>query len=84
MLKKWYRKMQWKVSRWWYSVKLCFGWWYCDHCEKMHSPFSTKYEFEEDQQCECHKGAYDLPVPKAYEGDPEYFYNLAKDLHRVG
>lgn len=83
-MKKWYRRWLWKISRWWYRTKLWFGWWYCERCEKMHSPLQEKYEFDESGVVECHLGVYDLPVPKSYESDPEYFYDLAKDMHRVG
>lgn len=78
------KKAQWNISIWWYTVKRFFGWWFCWHCEKMHSPFTAKYEFNDSGEQECHKGVYDLQVPKSYESDPEYFYMLAKDLHRVG
>ncbi len=84
MLKKWIKRIQWKTSLWWYRVKLHFGWWYCERCKKMHSPFQSKYEFSEEGDYECSQGVYDIPVPPAYEGDPDYFYSLAKDLHRVG
>lgn len=86
-MKRWRKKLQWKMSRRWYSIKLWFGWWYCDNCEKMHSPFTGKYDFTDSDIplfYECKKGVFDVPVPKAYESDPDYFYELAKDLHRVG
>jgi len=84
MFKKWRRKLQWNASCKWYRFKLWWGWWYCEKCEKMHSPFTDRYDFNEDEQFECGRGVYDIPVNKAYEGDPEYFYGLAKNLHRVG
>lgn len=55
-MKKLYRKMLWRVSRWWYRVKLWFGWWHCEQCEKMHSPFTARYEFDENQEYVCHRG----------------------------
>ncbi len=81
-MKKWFKRWQWKISRWWYRVKLWFGWWYCEHCEKMHSPLTARYEFLEDVQ-ECEKGVYDLPVPRLFTYEPEYFREIAKDQYRV-
>jgi hypothetical protein len=81
---RWYRKMQWRLSLLWYRVKLWLGWWYCEHCEKMHSPFTAKYDFNNSEEYECCKGVYDLPVLKAYENDSEYFYELTKKLYKVG
>lgn len=82
-MKKWLKIWSWRISRWWYRVKLWFGWWYCEHCEKMHSPVTTKYEFNEGVQ-ECQEGVYDVPVPRLFESVPEYFYEITKDLHKVG
>jgi len=84
MFKKWRKNFQWKASRKWYRFKPWWGWWYCERCEKMHSPFASKYDFHEDEQFECYKGVYAIPVLKVFEDDPEYFRKIKLDLHRVG
>ena len=84
MFIKWRKTFQWKASRSWYRFKLWWGWWYCECCEKMHSPVTAKYDFQDSEEYECCRGIDDIQVLKAFEDDPEYFKKLTLDLHRVG
>lgn len=82
-LKKWFRKFQWRASRWWYKFRCYCGWWYCEECEKMHNPFVDMFDFNNSEFFTCWKAVYKVPIPKCFEANPDFFRKVTLNIKKV-